>query len=205
MKIKLKSILKVLGFVILLLYSLLFILQATRYYTFQDEILGRFLNVKWWLIGHISGGILALLIGPFQFISKFKNKYNKLHKKLGKTYLIAILISGISSTVLAWTAALDIHWTWGFSLQILAVVWVISSYMAYISIRKKRIQQHKEWMIRSYIITLAFVLFRMFNDITLMAGLGTFIERAPTIVWASWSIPLFFTEIVFQLKKSIDY
>lgn len=202
MKIKIKSIVTALGFVLLFLVSLMFILLASRYYSFQDEIIGRFLSVKWWLIGHITGGILALLIGPFQFMPKFRNKYSKLHKRLGKIYLISILVSGISSTVLAWTAALAIHWTWGFSLQILAVVWIISSYMAYVSIRKKRIQQHKEWMIRSFIITLSFVLFRLFNDITMMAGLGTFIERAPTIIWASWSIPLFFAEVIFQSKKS---
>ena len=202
MKIRLKSILLIVGFALLFLVSLMFIVLATRYFTFKDDILGRFLNVKWWLIGHISGGILALLIGPFQFMPKFRNNYKKLHRTLGKIYLISILIAGISSTVLAWTAALVIHWTWGFSLQILAVVWIISSYMAYISIRKKRIRQHKEWMFRSFIITLSFVLFRLFNDITMMAGLGTFIERAPTIIWASWSIPLFFAEIVFQSKKS---
>lgn len=203
MKFKIKKILIVIVFIILFLVSLMFILLASRYYSLQDEILGRFLKVKWWLIGHITGGILALLIGPFQFIPKFRNNYKKLHKKLGKIYLISILIAAICSTVLAWTAALEIHWTWGFSLQILALVWVVSSYMAYSSIRKKRIQQHKEWMVRSFIITLSFVLFRLFNDITLMAGLGTFIERAPTIIWASWSIPLFFAEIVFQSKRSV--
>mgnify|MGYP000510056317 CR=1 FL=1 len=139
--------------------SLTFIVQATRYFGLDKEILGRFFEVKWSLILHIVGGILALLIGPVQFSNRIRTKYTKWHRNMGKIYLAAILISSISSTILAWTAALSIHWTWAFSLQILGFVWGTSVFMGYISIRKRRVQQHKQWMIRSYIITIAFVSF----------------------------------------------
>ena len=68
--------------------------------------------------------------------------------------------------------------------------------MAYRAIRKRRIQIHKEWMIRSYVVTFAFVSFRWLVDLSFVIELGNFIERAPTVVWVSWAIPLFITEII---------
>ena len=57
---------------------------------------------------------------------------------------------------------------------------------------------HKEWMIRSYIVTFAFVLFRWLVDLPFVAELGNFIERAPTVGWGSWVIPLGIVEMIIQ-------
>ncbi len=175
--------------------------DALPYFGFQEDVFGRFWGMKWWLIGHVSGGVLALVIGPFQFWKAFRNKYITLHRWLGRTYLSAILIGSLCSTYLAWTSALAVHWTWAIALQGLAFAWICTAAMAYRAIMKRRIQLHKEWMIRTYVVTFAFATFRWLNDLPIIADLGTFIERAPTIGWISWVIPLFITEIVLQWNK----
>ena len=185
----------------LFLIAFKFVLGEIKYYSLDQEVLGRFWKIKWWLYGHVSGGILALLIGPFQFWSKFRTKYITTHRLLGKIYLIAILIGSLSSCYLAWTSALAIHWTWGLALQVLGIAWFFTALMAYRAIRKRRIQIHKEWMIRSYVVTFAFVSFRWLVDLPFVIELGNFIERAPTVVWVSWAIPLFITEIILQWNK----
>jgi len=43
-----------------------------------------------------------------------------------------------------------------------------------------RIIEHKEWMIRSYVVTFAFVIFRWLNEVEAIKGLGNFVERGPT-------------------------
>jgi Predicted membrane protein (DUF2306) len=45
-------------------------------------------------------------------------------------------------------------------IGLLAFAWITTASMAYISVMRGRILQHKEWMIRSYVVTFAFVTFR---------------------------------------------
>ena len=197
-----RSYLTLIVWIFLIVFAGKFIIKdALPYFGFEEEVLGRFLNIKWWLIGHVSGGILALTIGPLQFWNAFRTKYLKTHRWLGRIYLSAILIGSISSTYLAWTSALAVHWTWAVSLQALAFAWICTAFMAYRAIRKRRIQNHKEWMIKSYVLTFAFVSFRWIVDLPFVAELGNFIERAPTVGWISWVLPLFITEIILQWNK----
>ena len=57
-------------------------------------------------------------------------------------------------------------------------------------------------MIRSYVITFAFVLFRFIDESSLAKTLmPTFEERGPTVIWISWAIPLLITEVILQWKK----
>lgn len=175
--------------------------DALPYFGLNEEVYGRFWSMKWPLIGHVSGGLLALVLGPFQFWAGFRNKYLKIHRLMGKLYLTAILIGTISSTSLAWTTGLAIHWTWAFSLQMLAFAWFCTAAMAFVSIKRRKFQQHKEWMIRSYVVTFAFVIFRWLAAMPSIIEPGSFVERGPTLIWISLAIPLFLTEIVLQWNK----
>ena len=197
-----KSYLLLLFWLALILFAGNYIVKdALQYFGFTEEIYGRFWNQKWALIGHVTGGLLALLIGPFQFWKAFRMKYMTTHRNMGKVYLIAILVGALSSTILAWTTAVAIHWTWAVSLQALAFAWLVTAAMAYISIRRKSINQHKEWMVRSYVVTFGFVFFRFLNGSDFFREMGNFIERGPTIGWLAWTIPLLIAEVFLQWGK----
>ncbi|TAH07200.1 MAG: DUF2306 domain-containing protein [Sphingobacteriia bacterium] len=187
----------------LILFAGKFIIKdALPYFGFEKETFGHYWIVKWSLIGHISGGILALIIGPFQFSKAFRNKFMTTHRWLGRIYLTAILIATISATYIAWTTAIQVNFSWAFSLQMLAFAWIVTASMAYLSVMKGRIIQHKEWMIRSYVVTFAFVNFRWLNELTIVKNLmPEFEEKGATIIWLSWTIPLLITEIVLSWKK----
>ncbi|NVJ87457.1 MAG: DUF2306 domain-containing protein [Algoriphagus sp.] len=187
-------------FIILLAYRFI-IVTALPYYGLTEDAMGRWWDYKWSLIGHISGGILALVIGPFQFWKAFRSKYLTIHRWMGRIYITAILFSVISATFLAWTSAInaaEINWALG--LQGLAFVWFVTTFMAYLSIRRKRIQQHKEWMIRSYVVTFAFITFRILSDSPINEYFGVAISGA-TWLWVSWSIPLLISEVFINWNK----
>jgi hypothetical protein len=176
--------------------------DALPYFGFEQKTFGHYWDFRWVLIGHISCGIVALVIGPFQFWKAFRNKYLSIHRWMGRTYLIAILIGTICSTSLAWTSSIQVNFAWAFALQMLAFAWIVTASMAYISVMRRRIQQHKEWMIRSYVVTFAFVMFRWLSELTILRNLmPEFEERGPTIGWLSWTIPLLITEIVLSWNK----
>jgi len=163
----------------------------------------RYWAKKWWLTGHFLAGMIALLIGPFQFIKSFRNRYLNIHRTMGKIYIIAIIIGSFCAFYMSLYVSPQINMSWSIALFFLAVPWLISALMAYRMVRLKRIPQHREWMIRSYVVTFGFVIFRILNDESdLMTQLmPEFTERGPTIVWLAWAIPLFFTEVILQWDK----
>ena len=189
--------------ILLILFAGKFVIKdVLPYFGFDEAIFGRYWNYRWPLIGHISGGLIALTLGPFQFWKLFRNKFINTHRWMGRIYLTAILIGTISSTYLAWTSAIRVNFSWAFGLQGLAFAWITTASMAYISVMRRHIIQHKEWMIRSYVVTFAFVTFRWLADLPIAIQLmNKFEERGPTIIWLSWTIPLLITEIVLSWKK----
>ena len=60
--------------------------------------------------------------------------------------------------------AADDGWMNGASLMTLAIFWLVSTGMTYLAIRNRRIQTHKEWMIRSYVLTFFFVNARLWPE-----------------------------------------
>jgi hypothetical protein len=198
---KLEDMLRLALWIFLLAFSAKFVVEVLPYFGLQKEVFQRYWSYKWWLLGHIVGGLLAFLTGPFQFSPILRKKYIAVHRWLGRIYLAGILIGAISATYLSWTSALAIHWTWAVSLQCLAIAWFCTASMAYISVRQRRIQAHQEWMIKSYVITFAFVTFRWLVALPAIVALGSFIERGPTVLWISWVVPLFITNIILQWNK----
>lgn len=197
-----KAWLLLFAWVFLIVFAGRFVINdALPYYGFDEEDFGRFWIMKWPLIGHISGGLIALIIGPFQFWPAFRNRYLKIHRVMGLTYITAILIGTISSINLALTTGIAVHWTWALSLIVLALAWISTTGMAFRFILLKRIQMHKEWMVRSYVVTFAFVLFRFLNSFPAIIENANFLERGATLIWVSWVIPLFVTEMILQWNK----
>ena len=60
---------------------------------------------------------------------------------------------------------------------------------------------HKEWMIRAYVVTFAFVTFRILSDYGPTSRLQPENDRSLTISWVCWVVPLGVTELIFQLKR----
>lgn len=152
-----------------------------------------------WLFAHVVLGITANLIGPLQFIPAIRARNPLLHRTLGKIYLCCVAISTFVSFYLVSTAQLGLVYATG--LAMLGVAWITSSGMAYLAIRKGNVEMHREWMIKSYVLTLAFVSNRLFEDLMARMGISSFIERKVLMAWACWAIPFFVTEVVLQSRR----
>ena len=174
------------------------------YFGFTEEALGRFYNVKWWLVGHIIGGLAALLLGPFQFIGSFRRKFLKFHKRSGRIYVGGIALAIACSLVLAFTSALAMHWTWTVSLLFLALAWGITTGKALTTILKKKVEEHKKWMIRSYIVTFSAVNFRWMFAVLMGAEAGNMVVLASVSLWISWAVPLIINEMIQRNKEKRD-
>lgn len=179
----------------------LFMHGADHFLLLTPEALGKYFKLKWVLIAHITAGGGALVLGFVQFWPKLRNFSWKLHRIIGFLYLLAILLSSSCAVILAFTTAYEVNWAYAFSLQVWVTVWISATAIAYYAIIKRNVNLHKEWMVRSYIVTLAFIISGLAIKIPYVQDLGTFADISPSLFWMGWSVPLYVYQIVLSSKK----
>lgn len=172
---------------------------ALPYFSPTGESLARYQPFGWALLIHITTGIAALLIGPYQLWIGLARKRMPQHRLVGKVYMAAILVSSAAAYFLAFNTKGG--WVFGFGLAGLATAWLITTGMAYAAIRRRLIEQHQEWMIRSYVVTFGFVFFRMLFTGLQAAEVGTLPEQLGASAWFCWALPLVVTEAFLQGRK----
>jgi len=109
------------------------------------------------LIPHALSGTTALLAGPLQFSSRFRQRHLKLHRVLGRFYVASVFIGSFTGIALAaGRPGLP-----GTSMQ--AAAWMVCTAAAVVTARNRQIVAHRQWMIRSYAVTFTFVSSRVLN------------------------------------------
>jgi hypothetical protein len=172
---------------------------ALPYFSLKPEVFRFYWPRRGWLLLHITGGIVALLTGPGQLWLGLNRMRLQLHRQLGVVYMASVAVSSAAAFYLA--AHTDANWVFGAGLTGLAVAWILTTGMAFIAVRRGLLQQHQEWMIRSYVVTFAFVNFRILAGVLQAAGVGALQEQLAVASWFCWAVPLLVTEAVLQGRK----
>jgi uncharacterized membrane protein len=151
------------------------------------------------LLLHIASSSVALLVGPVQLWLGFGQRRQRLHRRLGLLYVASVAVGAASAFYLAFTTRLG--WVVGAGLAGLGVAWLVTTGLAVAAIRRRLVPQHREWMVRSYVVTFAFVTFRLFWAALRAAGVGTLAEQLAAASWFCWAVPLLVTEAILQGRK----
>lgn len=185
-----RTILKGVGWGIMALLALLLFVIASPYLTRNPEVYfpeqrSVYTAHTTGIVLHIGAAMLAIIIGPFQFLPKsITRRYLKFHRWLGRIYLVSVLISGLAGLYMAQFAHGGLAARVGFAL--LSISWLFSGTMAYTRIRNKDVQSHRQWMVRNYALTFAGVTLRLWIPLfTLVAGFE-FTEAYIAIAWLCW-------------------
>jgi hypothetical protein len=180
--------------------ALLFVAAAALpYYSLDVQRFGPYWPKRYWLLTHITGGVVALLVGPVQLWLGLRNRAIAWHRRLGVVYMSSIVISAIAAYYLA--THTDFGWVFGAGLAALATAWLLTTGMALLAVQRALYDVHKEWMIRSYVVTFAFVTFRAMQVSLAAAGVGTLQEQLALSSWFCWAVPLLVTEVILQGRK----
>jgi hypothetical protein len=177
-----------------------FIVFALPYLRYNPEFLARFdERQRFWLLSHIAGGSIALIVGPFQLWMGLTRRYMWIHRKTGMLYLVSVAVASVGAFYLAATTRRGP--VFGSALGSLGLAWIISVGLAYVAVRRRMFAQHQEWMIRSYVITFSFVTFRMVVGVLNYFEMGHRTEHVNVASWLSWVVPLLLTEAIIQGRK----
>jgi hypothetical protein len=190
-----------------LAFSVLMLTKVIPYFSFEKGIY--FLSTKTdkvlenpvFLAGfyvHITSSLWVMAGGIFQFMPSLFQSNHRLHRNIGKLYVLSVvLLAAPSGLILAFYANGGLPAKVGFSLQCL--VWWLTTLVAWQEIHKRLWLSHIEWMIRSYAVTLAAMSLRL-ESYWLYYFMGTKpIETYLTVTWLSWTGNLIIAEILIRL------
>lgn len=161
------------------------------------------LNDNLWNIafyGHITLGGLALLIGWLQFSNKLRIKKMELHRMLGKTYVISVLISGLCGLFIALYATGGIVSILGFFT--LSLICLTTTILGFKSIKKKDINSHEKFMIFSYAACFAAVTLRIWLPLLTIA-MDDFNSAYRIVAWFCWVPNIIVAFLIVRKKNNI--
>lgn len=141
-----------------------------------------------WLWLHIGGGVLGIVLGPLQFLTRWPKARPRLHRWLGRTYVGGMLVACAAAVGLIATSPAPAAITTAFAGTALA--WLTTALVAMISIRRGNVARHRRWMTRAYLVTLAPVLFRLLLPAWIASGRVPTPDAIALLLWTSWAGPL---------------
>ncbi|HBS54146.1 MAG TPA: hypothetical protein DEA38_00230 [Stenotrophomonas sp.] len=172
---------------------------AQRYVQVTPEAYGMFWDRRSWLWLHVAGGSLAMLAGASQFVAVLRRRWPALHRWLGRTYLLGILIGstavvGLLVTTQGWLAL-------KLAFAATGLAWLITSLRGYRTIRCGEVDAHRRWMLRSYLVTLSPAVFRLFLLVPALMQLASPLVMVPSLLVLSWALPLLAYESGRRLRS----
>lgn len=186
---------------VLAAFALHFIVKNVLHYTSYDApTYGDLWPRRYGLLPHITGGVIAILVGLIQLWLGVTGRTALLHRTLGRVYGSAVLVASAGAFYLALTLEPK-YFAYAAGLFGLGLAWIVTTSMAVLAIYRGSIEQHREWMIRSYIVTFGFVTFRLFDNLLIDRKVAPDHEVDSFMAFACWSIPLLLAEPLIQLRK----
>lgn len=146
---------------------------------------------------HAGLAAIALISGPFQFLSGLRRTQPGLHRILGRVYVVACLVSGLGGLFLAFGASTGPISTAGFGT--LAVLWIYANGRAWQLALDRRFKAHEQWMVRSFAMTFGAVTLRLYLPLAFV-GPWTFEDAYRAISFLSWVPNLLLAEIFIRTR-----
>lgn len=193
---------RLVGKTLIVLLSAYFIVHAAKFFSLEPAVLGKYLPYTWAILGHIAGGALALTAGPFLFWRSFRQKYRRAHRIMGRVYAVSVLTGALGALVLVSTTSLVLGLSYVVSLHALGAAWTVTTVLAWRMAVAKQFTLHEEWATRSYIVTVAFVIQSVVYSLPVTQQyLGATGEVLATIIWVSWTGPMFLYDVILSFQK----
>jgi uncharacterized membrane protein len=150
------------------------------------------------LVIHVIGGVVALLVGPLQFVRTIRERRPAIHRASGRIFAAACLIGAPSGFVLALGTTAGPVAAVGFAIP--AVLWPAFTWLGVRAVLERRFDDHREWMLRSYAMTANAITLRLLLPGSALLGIP-FFTAYPVIAWLGWIINMAAVEYYIRRKR----
>lgn len=182
-------------------FSYLMITITLPYFAFDDHT--AFLRIKQWIIHnpiwktsfyiHVITSSLCLVAGFTQFSMRFLKKFPRIHRLVGWLYVcVILLLSGPSGLIMSLYANGGILSQTAFTT--LSVLWIYFTYRAFYFAKAGNYLEHRNFMIRSYALTLSAITLRAWKFLIVLAIRPQPMDAYMLVAWLGWVPNLLFAE-----------
>ena len=166
----------------------------------KDPVWQHYQPFKWKLLPHGLAGACALLLGPMQFSDRLRQRFAKLHRVVGRFYIAGVFVSAPFGTYIQYyQEQMGAPRTFSIAAAVDAFLWMFTTGIALVFILKGKVQQHRQWMTRSFAVALVFLEVRVISGVTGWENLGIAVTEA--IVWGCLAFAILFADLVLQWQE----
>ena len=155
---------------------------------------------KWWLLPHGLAGACALTLAPLQFSDRLRARFTKVHRVVGRIYITGVFVLAPLGVYIQYLEErIGDPRSFTIATAVDAVLLTSTTAIALYFILNRKIQQHRQWMTRSYAVALVFFEVRLISG---LLGLDDSVAATETIIWIclAFSIPL--ADLILQLQAA---
>jgi uncharacterized membrane protein len=166
----------------------------------KDPIWQHFESFKWWLLPHGIAGACALLLGPMQFSDRLRDRFRQLHRVVGRIYVAGVfLASPLGIYIQYFQERMGVPRSFSIAAAVDALLWMITAGTAMVFILKGKVQEHRQWMTRSFAVALVFLEVRVIGGVTGWENLDPHANE--TIVWSCLAFSILSADFVLQWQQ----
>jgi Na+-driven multidrug efflux pump len=166
-----------------------------------------------WLYAFFTHALLSMLVllaGFTQFSRLLMRKYPRVHRRVGQLYCFNIIFI-VAPTGFVMGLYASGGWLGRSAFCTLAVLWWLTTFMAYIAAKRRQFKQHQYWIIYSFALTLSAITFRII--LTYMRthanmppmqtyGLASWLGFLPNVLVAFFIIQYIERKSMYKQKRS---
>ncbi len=145
---------------------------------------------------HVFTSMLPLLAGFTQFAPSILKNHPAVHRTMGRVYVFSVcFITGPASLIMAFYANGGLLSRIAFAT--LALLWLATTAMGWRTVLQRKWAAHREWMIRSYALTLSAITLRAWKFAIVFAfeprpmdvyRIVAWLGFVPNVILAEWLI-----------------
>jgi uncharacterized membrane protein len=166
----------------------------------KDPIWQHYAPFKWWLLPHGIAGACALLLGPMQFSDRLRDRFRQLHRVAGRIYVTGVFVAApLGFYIQYFQERTGDPRSFSVAAAVDAALWITTTGIAIVFILKGKVQEHRQWMTRSFAVALVFLEGRVIGGVTGWEDLG--VHASETIVWVCLAFSILSADFVLQWQK----
>jgi uncharacterized membrane protein len=164
-----------------------------------DPVWQHYHPFRWYLLPHALAGTCALLLGPLQFSDRLRQRFTKFHRVVGRIYIAgALIVAPLGAYIQFFEERMGGPRSFSIAALVDAILLMLTTAIAFTFILNGKVEQHRQWMTRSFAVALVFLEVRVVGGIT---GWDKSPAAIETIVWSCLAFSLLSADIVLQVQE----
>jgi uncharacterized membrane protein len=160
----------------------------------DNPIWQHFQPFKWWLLAHGVAGGCALLLAPMQFSDRLRRRFTRTHRIVGRIYVAGVLMLAPTGAYIQYFQERDgLPRSFTVLAGVDAALLLATTGIGLLFALTRNIQQHRQWMTRSYAVALVFFEGRFILGVTGWETAGVAVSEM--VIWACLAFAVLFGDV----------